>query len=100
MNEGIAKAVLIAVNVEPVKAAYHSTYGGETLLNRALIALSKAGVQSVKIICRDGQREKIASMIDSVRKRLSLEYEILPLPSAEILSEIILQAVKKWDGTF
>jgi phosphatidylglycerophosphate synthase len=100
MNEGIAKAVVIAVNAELAGATYHSVYGGETLLNRTLIALSKAGVQSVKIVCRDGQREKIASMIDSVRKRLSLEYEILPLPSAEILSEIILQAVEKWDGTF
>jgi hypothetical protein len=56
MNEGIAKAVLIAVNAEPAKAAYHSAYGGETLLNRALIALSKSGVRSGKIICRDGQR--------------------------------------------
>jgi phosphatidylglycerophosphate synthase len=100
MNEGIAKAVVIAVNAELAGATYHSVYGGETLLNRALIALSKAGVQSVKIICRDDQREKIASMIDSVRKRLSLEYEILPLTSAEILSETILLAVEKWDGTF
>src|SRR5215510_9565516 len=100
MNEGIAKAVLIAVNTELTDATYNSLYGGETLLNRALIALSKAGVQSVKIICRNGQREKIASMINSVRKRLSLEYEILQLTSAEILSETILQAVEKWEGTF
>ncbi len=100
MNEGIAKAVLIAVNTEPVKAAYHSAYGGETLLNRALIALSKSGVRSVKIICCDGQREKIASIIDSVRKRISLEYEILQLKPAEILSKTILHAVEKWEDPF
>jgi len=100
MNDRIAKAVLIAVGTKLAGATYDSVYGGETLLNRALIALSKAGIHSVKIICRDGQREKITSMIDSVRKRLSLEYEIWQLTSAEILSETILQAVEKWDGTF
>src|SRR5215510_10015385 len=100
MNEGIAKTVLIAVNMEPAEVAYDSVYGGETLLNRALIALSKSGMRSVKIICRDGQREKIASMIDSVRERISLEYEILELKSTEILSEKISRAVEKWEKPF
>ncbi len=68
MDEFIAKAVLIALNTEPADAAYDSVYGGETLLNRALIALSKSDIRVVKIICHDSQREKIALMIDSVPK--------------------------------
>lgn len=96
----ITKAVLIALNTEPAGAAYDSIYGGETLLNRALIALSKSGIQVVKIICRDGQREKIAATIDAVRARISLDYEILELGSVEILSQKIAHAVEKWGDAF
>ena len=78
-DECIAKAVLIALNTEPVGAAYDSVYGGETLLNRALIAMSKAGIRLVKIICADGQRKKMELLIHSVRKRIALEYEVSEL---------------------
>ena len=100
MDEFIAKAVLIALNTEPAGAAYDSVYGGETLLNRALIALSKSDIRVVKIICHNSQREKIALMIDSVRKRISLECEISELESCEILSEKISHVVEKWDDLF
>lgn len=100
MNECITKAVLIALNTEPIGATYDSVYGGETLLNRALIAMSKAGVRLVKIICTDGQRKKIELMINSVRKRITLEYEVSELRSDEILSNKISCVVGKWDGFF
>ena len=100
MNELISQAVLLALNTEPAGAAYDSVYGGETLLNRALLALSKSGVRFVKIICREGQRRKIASMVNRVRKRISLEYEISELKSAEILSGKISRAVEKWQDSF
>lgn len=100
MSECTAKAVLIALNTEPVGATYDSVYGGETLLNRALIAMSKAGIRLVKIICTDGQREKIELMINSVRKRITLKYEVSELRSDEILSNKISCVVGKWDGSF
>jgi len=100
MAEFITKAVLITFNTEPTKAAYDSVYGGETLLNRALIALSKSGIQIVKIICHEGQREKIAAMIEAVRSRITLDYEILPLAPTEILSQKIAYAVAEWHDAF
>lgn len=100
MSESITKAVLLALNTAPAGAAYDVIHGGETLLNRALIALSKAGVRCVKIICAEGQREKIELLLGVVRKRLVLEYEVLELPTTALLSDTIFQAVEKWDGRF
>lgn len=100
MNQFISKAVLLALNTAPASVAYDSVYGGETLLNRALIALCKSRIRLVKIICDDGQQEKISSLIHVVRKRISLEYEILEFPPVEILSEKISHAVAKWDDAF
>ncbi|MBI3796476.1 MAG: CDP-alcohol phosphatidyltransferase family protein [Deltaproteobacteria bacterium] len=99
-HEFVCQAVLLALNTETASAAYDWVYGGETLLNRALIALSKSGIRSVKIICRSGQREKIASMITAIRQRVSCEYEIVECRSTESLSEIIARAVEKWDDLF
>ncbi|MDE2058363.1 MAG: CDP-alcohol phosphatidyltransferase family protein [candidate division NC10 bacterium] len=100
MNECITQAVLIALNAGPVGATYDSVYGGETLLNRALIAMSKAGIRLAKIICSDGQREQIESIINSVRKRIALEYEVSELRSDEMLSKRISCIVGKWDDSF
>src|SRR5262245_52566687 len=100
MNELLSKTVLIALNTEPSGVAYDSVYGGETLLNRALIAMSKSGIRFVKVICRDGQQKKIAVMVNSVRKRIVLEYEILELKPDELLSEKISRAIERWDDSF
>src|SRR5574337_698243 len=100
MNEFITNAVLIALDTKPASATYDSVYGGETLLNRALIAMSKTGIRQVRIICTDGQREKIEIMIHSVRKRIALEYKVSELKSDEILSKRISCVVKEWDGWF
>ncbi len=100
MNDLIAKAVLIALNTEPVGAAYDSVYGGETLLNRTLIAMSKAGIRLVQIICADGQREQSEFMINSVRKRIALEYRVSELKSDEMLSKKISSVVGNWDDAF
>jgi hypothetical protein len=40
---GITKAVLLALDTSPSEAKYDAVYGGEPLLIRALVALSKAG---------------------------------------------------------
>jgi phosphatidylglycerophosphate synthase len=100
MSESITKAVLLALKTTPAGAAYDAVYGGETLLNRALIALSKSGVRCVKIICVEDQRKKIELMLGAVRERIALEYEVLERPTAALLSDTIFQAVEKWDECF
>src|SRR5215475_11406121 len=93
----ISQAILLALNTAPAGAAYDAVYGGETLLNRALVAMSKSGIQVVTIICREGQREHLESIIHAVRKRLALEWKIVELKATEILSDKIAQAVEQWD---
>lgn len=100
-NEIISKAVLIALNTGTHGASYDSVYGGETLLNRTLIAASKSGIQFVRIICPEDHRSRIVAQIDSLhKKRLALEYEILELRSGEWLSDKIALAVENWEDLF
>jgi len=94
------RAVLIALNTEPAGARYDSVYGGETLLNRALIAMSKSGIRVVHVVCAEGRREAIECMIDSVRKRITLDYEVAELRADEMLSQHIARAVRAWDDPF
>src|SRR4029453_13665783 len=81
----ITRAVLLAVNTAPTKATYDAVYGGEPLLTRALVALSKAGIRSVWIICHEGDREKIAALIGKARTRLALDHDICPILTGEPL---------------
>jgi phosphatidylglycerophosphate synthase len=96
----ISRAVVLALQTEPPGTPYDSVYGGETLLNRAVIALSKSGIRWVTILCHDGQQEHIACLLKAVRKRLSLSYEIIAVKRDELLSEKIVQAVATWDDPF
>ena len=98
--ELITRAVLLALNTAPVEAAYHAVYGGEALLTRALVALSKSGIQYVGIICHEEHREKIAALIGTVRSRLTLQYDICPVGTGEILSEVVFRLVGPWDTSF
>ncbi len=100
MSENISKAILIALDAQPGGATYDSVYGGETLLNRTLIAMSKSGIRAVHIICAGGQRENVQCMINSIRKRIALDYEVSELPSDEILSQHISRVVGTWDDPF
>jgi len=97
---GITRAVLLAVNTAPTKATYDAVYGGEPLLTRALVALSKAGIRSVWIICHEGDREKIAALIGTARTRLALDYDICPIRTGETLFEVVSRLVEQWDTSF
>lgn len=97
---GITRAVLLAMNTAPTEATYDAVYGGEPLLTRALVALSKAGIRSVGIICHEGHREKIALLIRKARTRLALDYEISPIRTGETLSEVVSRLVEHWDSSF
>lgn len=100
MTDRVSKAIVLAVQTDPAGAPYDSVYGGETLLNRALVAMSKSGIRCVKIICHDGQREKIVSMMKAICLRIVFEYEIVELRSTESLSERIAHAAEQWDDSF
>jgi phosphatidylglycerophosphate synthase len=100
MSVVISKAVLLTVRTETRSVACDAVYGGETLLNRALVALSKSGIRMVKIICPKGQPQQLETIIDAVRKRLRLTYEIWELQSTQSLSENIIHVVKGWDERF
>jgi phosphatidylglycerophosphate synthase len=97
---GIKSAVLLAVNTDPTKATYDAVYGGEPLLTRALVALSKAGIRSAWIICHEEDREKIAALIGKARTRLALDYSICPIRTGERLSEVVSRLVEPWDASF
>jgi len=97
-HESVSKAVLLALNTQVAGATYDSVYGGETLLNRALVALSKSGVRLVTIICHEGQREKIACMIKAIHHRVSCDCEIVEVRSRELLSATIARVVEEWAG--
>jgi phosphatidylglycerophosphate synthase len=97
---GITKAVLSALNTEPSGAKYDAVYGGEPLLTRALVALSKAGIRSARIICHEGHREKIAALIGTARIRIALDYDISPIRTGETLSHVVSRLVEHWDTSF
>src|SRR6187399_1214197 len=97
---GITKAVLLALDTAPTEARYDAVYGGEPLLTRALVALSKAGIRSVWIICHERQRENIAALIKRARTRLAVDYDISPIRPGEMLSETVSRLVEQWDTAF
>src|SRR3954453_24083586 len=97
---GITSAVLLALNTAPGEATYDAVYGGEALLNRALVALSKAGIQSASIICHEAHREKIAALIQTARTRIALDYKIYQIRTGETLSEVVCRVVEQWDTSF
>jgi phosphatidylglycerophosphate synthase len=96
----ITRAVLLALNTAHTKATYDAVYGGEPLLTRALVALSKTGIRSVWIVCREGHREKIAALIGTARTRVLLDYDICPIRTGETLSDVVSRLVEQWDTSF
>jgi len=59
MNNRITKSILFVLNSDHAGVPYSAVYGGETLLNRALIAMSKAGLRWVNIICLEGHQQHL-----------------------------------------
>lgn len=97
---GITKAVLLALNTAPTKATYDAVYGGEPLLTRALVALSKAGIRSVGIVSHEEDRETIVALIGKARTRLALDFDICPIRTGETLSEVVSRLAEPWDTSF
>ena len=95
MSDEITKALLITVN-----APYATVYGGETLLTRALIALSKSRIRSAIIVCQAGQREQITSLIHQATHRLQLHCDIVEKRGDESLAHTLTRATAQWHEAF
>lgn len=100
MNTKVTHALLLAFNAESTGVAYDAVYGGETLLNRALIALSKSGVRQIGIVCAEGQRARLETLIATVRHRLALAYEIVERHAGAALAEQVARLVETWREPF
>ena len=76
MREVKSAVVLVEENANNV-LNLQRLFGGETLLGRSLIALSKSGIESATILCRDGVRETLEDLISKVNpRRITLSIKI------------------------
>lgn len=100
LSNSIQNAILIATKPHTTQPLYEILYGGETLLNRSLIAMSKSGILNVTIIAPPGFKDKFEKMIQKVKHRLVLEYSITELEHDQILSNKVKEAVSSWKNHF
>lgn len=96
----VRHAVLLVLNTHKGNSGYDAVYGGETLLNRSLVALSKSGVQNVMILTPTGYKEKLDRMIQKVQHRLLLNYEVKELGAGQIISDKIKEISSAWHDPF
>ncbi|MBX7150841.1 CDP-alcohol phosphatidyltransferase family protein [bacterium] len=96
--EPITHAIILAYNATSDGTQFDARYGGETILNRALVAMSKSGIKSVSILCNSSDKNRIEKQIGSVRHRLTLDYSIFE--SNNGLSHIIADIAGKWNQRF
>ncbi len=99
MNK-ITKAVILALTSQHRNSSFDLLYGGETILNRALVAMSKSGIREVVIISTAGNVEKFRQMIGKVKHRLALHYEISELTSDQMLSDKVKEVSATWSDGF
>lgn len=96
----IKHAVLLVLNTHEGNSGYEAVYGGETLLNRSLVAMSKSGIQKAAIITNRGYKDKLERMIRQVRHRLTLDYDVTELAREQFISEKIMEVTAKWNEPF
>ncbi len=90
----ITNALIISTNPED----FTNQYGGETLINRCLIALSKSGFKMVHLLCSPGEKSNILESLSKVNPtRLQLNYEVNEFHN---LRESILLACARWGQNF
>ena len=96
----IRNAVLLVLNTHDGNSGYETLYGGETLLNRSLVAMSKSGLQKIMIITNKGYKDKLDTMIRQVKHRLTLDYEVMELNQGQFISEKISEVISPWIEPF
>lgn len=97
-NASITHAMILALNAGNDGTQYDAIHGGETILNRALVALSKSGIKHVTILCKNGHQKKIENLIRSVHHRLNLNYSLAIIDTE--LSQNINEIARIWDTDF
>lgn len=79
----ITRAVILAFDMKSKTVRYDSEYGGETLLNRSLVALSKSGISKVSLMIQEGQTENVEKNIQKINKRINLTITIHEITRSE-----------------
>ncbi len=95
----ITSAVIVTLNAEG-DSRLDAVYGGETLLNRALVALSKSGMENVSIICHEGRSASVEKEIRKVSHRITLKWKLAEKAANESLSEKIRAICDGWSAPF
>lgn len=73
--------------------------GGENLIGRTLIALSKAGLRNVVILCEPGSKDRVTRLIANVRpSRISVGWQIREIESD--LRSTVAAVAGAWDTRF
>ncbi len=98
-NNSISKAVVVVPECLGIDV-FHKNYGGETLLGRSLVVLSRSGISEIILVCTEGQIKSVKKNIRRVRHRLKCEYRIAELKSGTSLSATIHQAASSWTDAF
>lgn len=80
----ITRAMILAFDTESKIVRYDSEYGGETLLNRSLVALSKSGLSDVHLMIQPGDRKRVESIIKKIRKRINLAITFHEISQSEM----------------
>ena len=96
----ITHALLLVKNTSKSNSSYDAIYGGETLLNRSLIALSMSGIRKAVIVTSSGNKERIEEMIRMVKHRLVLDYAVAAHDQGQVISEKIREVIAQWDDPF
>ena len=79
----IKQAVVLAFDTGNKSVRYDSIYGGETLLNRSLVALTKSGLSDVHLMIQPGDRKRVELIIQKIRKRISLSITLHEISRSE-----------------
>jgi phosphatidylglycerophosphate synthase len=83
------RAILLAFNANNGKASYHAYHGGESVLGRSLVALSKSGFRSAVVATGVGRKEEVERLIGEVRHRLSLTVEVHEMEDAAGIATLL-----------
>ncbi|NUN47181.1 CDP-alcohol phosphatidyltransferase family protein [bacterium] len=97
----IQNAIIIAIKSTNDAPDFDTLYGGETLIGRALVAMSKSGMKYVTIICRMSDRTLIERCVKEVdAERISVSPTIHSMDDDVNLSKAVNEITKSSESTW
>lgn len=93
-------AIISILNCGETSVRYDEVYGGEILLNRSLVALSKSGFQYADLIVPYGHKKNVETVIRKIRKRIHLTVTIHEMTSSETLLPKLNRIIGDWNEPF